>query len=152
MLCWFAGNLNLCHLAVTLPPNARCRRCRTYVVLHFLTGFPIWPDDCLLAIGMKPMVVSSVTCDLLLCIYIYIYIYIYICMDMHNAAYSDKNAYDNCITPCQKLFFVIFETHFKTQIEKSAPVYNADWMVCVHWLYFVWSELSPCKFKAGKSI
>ena len=45
------------------------------MVLHFLTGFPIWPDDCRLAIGMKPMVVKE--CNVWLapmCIYIYIYI------------------------------------------------------------------------------
>ena len=41
------------------------------MVLHFLTGFPIWPDDCGLAIGMKPMVVKE--CNVWLApIYIYI--------------------------------------------------------------------------------
>ena len=73
MLYWLAGNLSLYHLADTLPPHDRvpCRRCKAYMVLHFLTGFPIWPDDCRLAIGMKPMVVKE--CNVWLApMYIYI--------------------------------------------------------------------------------
>ena len=74
MLCWFAGNLSLYHLAVTLPPITTSPVDGVkLMVLHFLTGFPIWPDDCRLAIGMKPMVVKE--CNVWLapmCIYIYV--------------------------------------------------------------------------------
>ena len=59
-----------------LETRLSCIRCKACVVLHFLTGFPIWPDDCRLAIGMKPMVVKE--CNVMTWSHVYIYIYIYI--------------------------------------------------------------------------
>ena len=57
------------------------------MVLHFLIGCPIWPDDCRLAIGMKSMVVKE--CSVWLApiyVYIYIYMHLYLCIK-HSTNY-----------------------------------------------------------------
>ena len=66
MLCWFAGNLSLYHLAVTPPP--------IYISLHdSLYGLMIAD----LQSAWNQWLSRNVTRDLLSCIYIYIYIYTY---------------------------------------------------------------------------
>ena len=60
-----------CHPPITTPLVDSVKLMWLYI---FITGFSIWPDDCRLAIGMKPMVVKE--CNMWLApMYIYIYIY-----------------------------------------------------------------------------
>ena len=88
MLCWFAGNLSLCHLAVTLPPTQGVKIVK-FMWFHislqdFLFGLTIAD----LQSAWNQWLSRNVTCDLLPCGYMYLHFYYFMtldCIDSWNA-------------------------------------------------------------------